>query len=60
MEEKRDHLEGEAVFYYADELNVSWQPTLRAMWTLVGQQVMIPTPLAANQALWYRSGKLPL
>ena len=32
------------VFYYADEFNISWFPTLRAMWSLVGQQVMIPTP----------------
>jgi len=32
------------VFYYADEFNVSWLPTLRAMWGPVGQQVMIPTP----------------
>ncbi|MGE4096176.1 MAG: transposase, partial [Candidatus Binatia bacterium] len=32
------------VFYYADEFNLSWQPTLRAMWSPIGQQVMIPTP----------------
>jgi hypothetical protein len=32
------------VFYYADEFNVSWMPTLRAMWSPKGQQVMIPTP----------------
>jgi putative transposase len=32
------------VFYYADEFNVSWQPTLKAMWSPRGQQVMIPTP----------------
>jgi hypothetical protein len=32
------------VFYYADEFNVSWMPTLRAMWSPQGQQVMIPTP----------------
>jgi transposase len=31
-------------FYYADEFNVSWLPTLQAMWGPVGQQVMIPTP----------------
>jgi transposase len=35
--------EGE-VFYYADEFNLSWLPTLRAMWSPQGQQVMIPTP----------------
>jgi len=32
------------VFYYADEFNLSWLPTLRAMWSLKGQQVMIETP----------------
>ena len=32
------------MFYYADEFNISWQPTLRAMWSPKGQQVMIPTP----------------
>lgn len=32
------------VFYYADEFNISWFPTLHAMWSPKGQQVMIPTP----------------
>jgi transposase len=32
------------VFYYADEFNLSWMPTLHAMYSPVGQQVMIPTP----------------
>jgi transposase len=32
------------VFYYADEFNVSWLPTLRALWSPKGQQVMIYTP----------------
>jgi transposase len=32
------------VFYYADAFNLSWLPTLRAMWSPQGQQVMIPTP----------------
>jgi len=32
------------VFYYADEFNLSWLPTLRAMWSPKGQQVMITTP----------------
>jgi len=32
------------VFYYADECNVSWLPTLRALWSPRGQQVMIPPP----------------
>ncbi len=31
-------------FYYADEFNLSWHPTLRAMWSPKGQQVMIATP----------------
>ncbi len=31
-------------FYYADEFNVSWLPTLQAMWGPKGQQIMIPTP----------------
>jgi len=37
-------LKAREVFYYADEFNVSWLPTLRAMWSPLGQQVMIPTP----------------
>jgi len=32
------------VFYYADEFNLSWLPTLPAMLSPKGQQVMIPTP----------------
>lgn len=32
------------VFYYADEFNLSWLPTLQAMWSPKGQQIMIPTP----------------
>lgn len=32
------------MFYYADEFKLSWFPTLRAMWSRKGQQVMIPTP----------------
>ena len=32
------------VFFYADEFNLSWMPTLRAMWSPKGQQVMVPTP----------------
>ncbi|WP_084757713.1 IS630 family transposase [Spirosoma luteum] len=46
---KRDQLEANAVFYYADEFNLSWQPTLRAMWSPVGRQVMIPTPGQTNK-----------
>ena len=40
----RDQLKPAEVFYYADEFNLSWFPTLRAMWSPKGQQVMIPTP----------------
>jgi transposase len=32
------------VFYYADAFNISWRPTLRAMWSPIGQHVMINTP----------------
>ncbi len=32
------------MFYYADEFNLSWLPTLRAMWSRRGRQIMIPTP----------------
>jgi putative transposase len=32
------------VFYYADEFNLTWLPTLIAIWSPKGQQVMIPTP----------------
>lgn len=31
-------------FYYADEFNLSWHPTLRAMGSPKGQHMMIPTP----------------
>ncbi len=31
-------------FYYADEFNLSWHPTVPAMWSLKGQQIMIPMP----------------
>jgi len=44
MEEARDGLKAGDVFYYADEFNISWLPTLRAMWSPKGQQVMIQTP----------------
>jgi putative transposase len=44
VEDTRDHLRPGEVFYYADEVNISWHPTLRAMWSPVGRQVMIPTP----------------
>src|SRR5258706_12533592 len=44
IEDARDGLSGGEVFSYADEFNLSWFPTLRAMWSPKGQQVMIPTP----------------
>ena len=34
----------ESIFYYADEFNLSWMPTLKDIWGPRGQQVMIPTP----------------
>jgi transposase len=50
------------VFYYADEFNLSWFPTLRAMWSPKGQQVMIPTPAQPTKhygigAVDYHCGK---
>lgn len=42
------------VFYYADEFNVSWLPTLKAMWSPKGQQVMISTPHHPKR--WYGIG----
>lgn len=50
------------MFYYADEFNVSWLPTLRAMWSPIGQQVMIPTPRQPHKryglgAVNYHSGE---
>ena len=33
------------MFFYADEFNISWHPTLHPMWGPEGQQVMIPTPM---------------
>ena len=44
VEEARDSLKPGEVFYYADEFNLSWLPTLRALWSPKGQQVMVPTP----------------
>ena len=44
IEQARDCLRVGDAFYYADEFNLSWLPTLRALWSPVGQQVMIPTP----------------
>lgn len=42
------------MFYYAEEFNRSWFPTLRAMWSPKGQQVMIPTP--GQPDTYYGSG----
>jgi putative transposase len=44
IEEVRDQVKLGDVFYYADEFNVSLFPTLRALWSPKGQQVMIRTP----------------
>jgi putative transposase len=44
MEETRNHVKPGEVLYYADEFTLSWLPTLRAMWSPKGQQVMMPTP----------------
>ncbi|MFN8598730.1 MAG: IS630 family transposase [Anaerolineae bacterium] len=44
VEDARDQLRAGDVFYYADEFNVGWMPTLKAMWSLQGQQIMISTP----------------
>ena len=41
------------MFYYADEFNISWLPTLRAMWSPKGQQVMNLNPRTAKGALWF-------
>ena len=50
------------MFYYADEFNLSWLPTLRAMWSPQGQQVMITTPAQPERyygigAVNYHSGE---
>ncbi len=37
-------MKSEDIFYYVDEFNLSWFPTLRAMWSPKGQQIMIRTP----------------
>jgi transposase len=37
-------LEPGDTFYYADEFNLSWLPTLRPLWSPIGQQVLISTP----------------
>jgi hypothetical protein len=44
METTRDGLKPGEVFDYADEFNLSWLPTLKAMWSPKGQQVMSPMP----------------
>jgi hypothetical protein len=44
IEGQRNNLGQDKVFHHADEFNVSWLPTLEAMWAPVGQQAMIPTP----------------
>jgi putative transposase len=44
VERAREQVSPGEVFYYADEFNISWHPTIRALWSPRGQQVMIPTP----------------
>lgn len=46
------------MFYYADEFNLNWFPTLRAMWSPKGQQVMIPTPGQPDKYYRDRGGEL--
>jgi transposase len=54
VEEARDRLKEGDIFYYADECNVSLLPTLRALWSPKGQQVMIQTP--GQQTTYYGIG----
>src|SRR6266487_3694677 len=59
---KKRRLKKGDVFYYADEFNLSWMLTLRAMYSPVGQQVMIPTPRQPDKyygigAVNYHSGE---
>lgn len=56
IEDTCDGLKPGEVFYYADEFNLSWLPTLRAMWSSVGQQVMVPTP--GQQHTYYGIGAI--
>jgi transposase len=44
MADTRTQVKPGDVFYYADAFHGRWLPTLRAMWSPRGQQVMIPTP----------------
>jgi hypothetical protein len=44
METARDALKPGEVFDSADACNLSWLPTLQALWRPNGQPVMIPTP----------------
>ncbi|MEZ4669253.1 MAG: IS630 family transposase [Anaerolineae bacterium] len=51
------------MFYYADEFNLAWLPTLRTMWSPKGQQIMIPTPHQQKKhygigAVNYHSGQV--
>jgi hypothetical protein len=54
----RDALKAGDVFYSADEFNLSWLPTLRAMWSREGAASDDPDAGAAHQALWDRRGQL--
>jgi hypothetical protein len=44
VEDTRDHRKPGEVCSAADELTISWLPTLCALWSPRGQPVMIPTP----------------
>ena len=57
IEETCDGLGAGDHFYYADEFNVSWMPTLKAMWSPKGRQVMTRHPPSAQR---HRRSELPL
>ena len=44
VERAREQVTAGEVFCYAEEFNISWHPTIRALRSPRGQQVMIPTP----------------
>ncbi|HEY6712291.1 MAG TPA: hypothetical protein VI055_08470 [Rubrobacter sp.] len=62
IEEAGDNLREGDIFYHAEEFNLSWMPTLGAMWSPEGQQVMIQTPVQPTRrygigAVDYHSGQ---
>jgi hypothetical protein len=56
VERAREQVSPGEVFYYADEFNISWHPTIRALWSPRGQQVTIPDADAAGPPLRARRG----